>query len=158
MGRASKKDWYSEIACMQNIFAVRLNPICLESKLGRSIHNMLCHWVTCLWETKMTQSLNEYIFKKEVYNKLDKLELKENVAINTVHECLSNNNIDEELATLIKEYQNTYIFLFSSVFNTIYFNTKKSKMLNGIIKHYVLWARYKDDRERFTSPFHLHFL
>ena len=114
MRRASKKDWYSEIAYMRNIFAVRLNPICLESKLGRSIHNMLCHWVTCLWETKMTQSLNEYIFKKEVYNKLDKLELKENVAINTVHECLSNNNIDEELVTLIKEYHNTYIFVFFS--------------------------------------------
>lgn len=114
MRRASKKDWYSEIAYMRNIFAVRFNPICLESKLGRSIHNMLCHWVTCLWETKMTQSLNEYIFKKEVYNKLDKLQLKENVAINTVHECLSNNNIDEELVTLIKEYHNTYIFVFFS--------------------------------------------
>ena len=62
----------------------------------------------------MTQSLNEYIFKKEVYNKLDKLQLKENVAINTVHECLSNNNIDEELVTLIKEYHNTYIFVFFS--------------------------------------------
>ena len=86
----------------------------------------------------MTQSLNEYIYKKEVYSKLNKLEPKENAAINAVHEFLSNNNTDEELVTLIKEYHNTYRFLFSSVVNTIYFNTKESKMVSGFIKHYVL--------------------
>lgn len=54
IGGASKKNWYSNIAYVQNIFAlltVWLNPNRLESKLGRLRHNILRHWVTCLWET-----------------------------------------------------------------------------------------------------------
>lgn len=54
IGGASKKNWYSNIAYVQNIFAlltVWLNPNRLESKLGRLRHDILRHWVTCLWET-----------------------------------------------------------------------------------------------------------
>ena len=115
-GLASKKDLYEDLAHVQNIFTlltVWLNPIRLKSKLGNWKHQMVRNWITYMWETMMPKDLALLIETKEIFVKLDKLELMENSAINAALNHLEDGHLDEELASLIKLNHNFFqIFVF----------------------------------------------
>ena len=69
MGKASKKDWYTDIVYIRNVFAyltVCLNPIRIEAKLERYTHTLAAVWVLYMWDTMMPRVLNEFI-KQEAY-------------------------------------------------------------------------------------------
>ena len=71
----------------------------------------------------MPRALNEFI-KKGVRGKLE-WEVKENTALNLVHNFLKDGHLDAELGTLIRLNHNFFRFIYSSVINAICFNTKE---------------------------------
>lgn len=66
-----------------------------------------------MWETMMPKDLALLIETKEIFVKLDKLELMENSAINAALNHLEDGHLDEELVSLIKLNHNFFqIFVF----------------------------------------------
>ena len=60
MGKVSKKDWGSDITYITNIFAfltLWLNPIRIDTKLGRYSHPYAANWVFFMWDTIMLPAL-----------------------------------------------------------------------------------------------------
>ena len=57
MGKASEKDWDTDIAYIRNVFAyllVWLNPIRIEAKVRMFAHQNLRNWIHFLWDTMMS--------------------------------------------------------------------------------------------------------
>ena len=99
MGKASKKDWDSDINYIRNIFAfltVWLNPIRIDAKLDRYSHTYAENCVYFMWDTMMPSALKQFINQEDIRAKLE-WKIKENTALNKVHEFLANANIDEQL-------------------------------------------------------------
>ena len=99
MGKASKKDCDSDITYIKNIYAfltVLLNPIRIDTKLGRYSHLYAGNWVYFMWDTMMPSALKQFINQEDIRAKLE-WKIKENTALNKVHEFLANANIDEQL-------------------------------------------------------------
>ena len=74
MGKASKKDWDTDMAYIRNVFAyltVWLNPIRIEAKLGRYTHPLAAGWVLYMWDTMMPRALNELIKQEDIRSKLE---------------------------------------------------------------------------------------
>ena len=127
MGKASKKDWDTDIVYIRNIFAywtVWLNPIRIESKLGRYTHPFAAGWLLYMWETMMLRALTELIKQEDISSKL-KWQIKENTALNKAHEFLAGANIDRSLQNLISLNYNFYRFMYSNCVNIIYMNKKE---------------------------------
>ena len=102
MGKASRKDWDSDITYIRNIFAfltVWLNPIRMDAKLGRYSHAYAVNWVYFMWDTMMLSMLKQFINQEDIPGKLE-WKIKKNTALNKVHEFLAIANIDEWLKQL----------------------------------------------------------
>lgn len=67
----------------------------------------------------MSVVLNEYIRRENVRLQLE-WRIKENAALNTIHEFFSTTNIDESLKELIRLNHQYYRFLYSMCVNMIY--------------------------------------
>ena len=127
MGKASKKDWDTDIVYIRNIFAywtVWLNPIWIESKLGRYTHPFAAGWLLYMWETMMLRALTELIKQEDIRSKLE-WQIKENTALNKAHEFLAGANIDKSLQNLISLNYNFYRFMYSTCVNIVYMNKKE---------------------------------
>ena len=106
-------------------------------------------------ETMMPKDLATFIETKEMFVKLDKLELMENSAINAVLSHLEDGHLDEELVSLIKLNRNFYRFLYSTVINTIYFNSKECHIQVNFVIDYEKLAKFKDEhKSTFINPFY----
>ena len=74
MGKASKKDWDTNIAYIRDVFAyltVWLNPIRIEAKLGRYTHLLAVGWVLYKRDTMMPRALNAFIKQEDIRSKLE---------------------------------------------------------------------------------------
>ena len=92
MGKASEKDWDTDIAYIRNVFAyllVWLNPIRIEAKVRMFAHQNLRNWFHFLWDTMMPRALSDFI-RREQWG------IKENPALNMVHDFLSNGHLDQD--------------------------------------------------------------
>ena len=99
MGKASKMDWDTNIACIRNVFAyltIWLNPIRIEAKLGRCTHLLTAGWVLYMWGTMMPRALSEFIKQEDIWSKLE-CQIKENTALNKIQKFLAGANIDKSL-------------------------------------------------------------
>ena len=85
----------------------------------------------------MPRALNEFI-KKGVRGKLE-WEVKENTALNLVHNFLKDGHLDAELGTLIRLNHNFYRFIYSSVINAICFNTKEVDIQERFVSQFNEW-------------------
>ena len=97
IGKASKKEWDSDITYIRNIFAfltVWLNPIRIDAKLRRYSHPYAANWVYFMWDTMMPPALKQFINQEDIRSKLE-WKIKENTTLNKVHEFLANANIDD---------------------------------------------------------------
>ena len=81
----------------------------------------------------MPPSLNEYILREKVRRDLG-WKIKENTALNQVHEFLEHVNIDKELMLYIRTYQQNYRFIYSTLINTIYFFVNEEHVQNQFIQ------------------------
>ena len=64
MGKAIKRDWDTDIAYVQNVFAyllVCINPIRIPAKVGEHTHHSLVNWIYFMWDTMMPKALNDFI-------------------------------------------------------------------------------------------------
>ena len=64
MGKAIKRDWGSDIAYLQNVFAsllVWINPIQIQAKVGEHTHHSLVNWINFMWDTMMPKTLDDFI-------------------------------------------------------------------------------------------------
>ena len=128
MGKASKKNWNTYITYIRNVFAyltVWFNPIRIKAKLGRYTNPVPAGWLLQMWDTMtmMSRALNEFIKQKNIRSKLD-WQIKENTALNKLHEFSAGANIDEP-QNLIRLNHHFYMFMYSSCINSIYMNTKE---------------------------------
>ena len=144
MGRANKKNWGEDIAYIRNLLAlltVWINPILLDSKLGKCKHNTLNEWIKCMWEN--------YI--RHTKKKLDQLRVKENSAINLVLKYMEDGHLDNKIKSLIAINHNFYRLIFSNASNMIYFNTSECHILNNFLGDFESWKHAKDVEKFFFS-------
>ena len=126
MGKASKKDWDIDTACIRNVFpysTIWLNPIPIEAKFRRYTHPLTARWVLYIWDIMMPRALNEFIKQEDIRSKLE-WQIKENTALNKVYRFLEGANIDKNLPNLIRLNHNFCRFMYSTCINIIYMNTK----------------------------------
>ena len=100
IGRANKKNLGEDIACIRNIIAlliVWINPIRLDSKLGKWKSNALYEWITFMWEKMIPRDPASYICLPGIFKKLDQLRVKENSAINLVLKYMEDGHLDDEM-------------------------------------------------------------
>ena len=100
IGRANKKNLGEDIACIRNIIAlliVWINPIRLDSKLGKWKSNALYEWITFMWEKMIPRDPACYICLPGIFKKLDQLRVKENSAINLVLRYMEDGHLDDEM-------------------------------------------------------------
>ena len=74
MGKASKKDWDSDINYIRNIFAfltVWLNPTRIDAKLDRYSHTYAANCVYFMWDTMMPSALKQFINQEDIRAKLE---------------------------------------------------------------------------------------
>ena len=84
MAKARKKDWYTDIAYIRNVFAfiaVRINPLRIEAKIGMFAHQNLCQWIYFLWDTMILHALQDFIKTNQTRTKLE-WDIKENTVLN----------------------------------------------------------------------------
>ena len=138
MGKASKKDWDTDIAYIRNVFAyltVWLNPIRIEAKLGRYTYPLIAEWIFYMWDTMMSRALKEFIKQENIRSKLE-WQIKESTALNKVHEFLAGANIGESLQNLIRLNRNFYRFMYSTCINIICMNTKEVQIQEQYVEGY----------------------
>ena len=110
MGKTSIKDWDTDIVYIRNGFAyltVSLNAIRIEAKLWRYTHPLAAGWILYMWDTMMPKAPNEFIKPDDIRSKLER-QIKENTALNKVHDFLAGANIDESLQKLIRLNHNFF--------------------------------------------------
>ena len=138
MGKASKKDWDTDIAYIRNVFAyltVCLNPTRIEAKLGRYTQPLAAGWVLYMWDTMILRALNEFIKQEDIRSKLE-WQIKENTALNKVYEFLAGANIDESLQNFTRLNHNFCRFMHSTCVNIIFMNTKEVQILEQCVEGY----------------------
>ena len=141
MGETGKKIWDTDIAYIRNLFAylvVWLNPIRIEAKVGMFAHQNLCKWIYFLWDTMMPRAINDFIWSEEVRRKLE-WDIKENPALNLVHDFLSNGHLDLQMQKLIRINHTFYRFIFSTVTNIIYHSTKEVQTQDHFVSAFNEW-------------------
>ena len=133
MGKAIKKDWDLDMLHIRNVFAyltVWLNPIRIEAKFGKYVNIYIAYWILFIWDQLMPKSLNEFIEKEEVRTKPE-WQVKEDTALNLVHNFLKDGHFDAELRTLIRLNHSFYRF--------IYFNTKEELIQERFVSQFNEW-------------------
>ena len=138
MGKTSIKDWDTDIVYIRNGFAyltVSLNAIRIEAKLWRYTHPLAAGWILYMWDTMMPRAPNEFIKPDDIRSKLER-QIKENTALNKVHDFLAGANIDESLQKLIRLNHNFYRFMHSTCVNIIYMNTKEVQIQERYVEFY----------------------
>ena len=70
------------------------------------------------------KALKEFIRQEDVRRKIE-WDVKENTALNIVHNFLKDGHLDEEMQSLIRMSHNFYTFTYSTTINIIYFNMKE---------------------------------
>ena len=141
IGKASKKEWDSDITYIRNIFAfltVWLNPIRIDAKLRRYSHPYAANWVYFMWDTMMPPALKQFINQEDIRSKLE-WKIKENTTLNKVHEFLANANTDEQLKQLIGVNHQFYRFLHSTCVHTIYMNVNEMHIQERFVETYNEW-------------------
>ena len=83
-----------------------------------------------MWDQLMPKSLNEFIKKEEVRAKPE-WQVKEDTALNLVHNFLKDEHLDVELRTLIRLNHSFYRF--------IYFNTKEELIQERFVSQFNEW-------------------
>ena len=106
MGKAIKKDWDTDIAFVQNLFAYLLIPVNIR---------------------------REYVWRKIEWD------IKENTALNIIHDFLKEGHLDEEMQLLIQMNHNFYGFMNSTTINIIYFNMKEIYIQERFLEKYNKW-------------------
>ena len=104
MGKASEKGWDLDMAYIHSVFAyltVWLNPIRIKAKFGKYVNICMVSWILFMWDQIMPKALNEFIKKEEVRAKLE-WQVKDNTALNFVHNFLKDGHLHAELRTLIR--------------------------------------------------------
>ena len=104
MGKACKRNWDSDIPYICNIFAfltVWLNPIRIDAKLESFCNPVAAHWVYYMQGIMIPAALNEYISREKVRRDLG-WKIKENTALNEVHNFIKKANIDQKLILYIR--------------------------------------------------------
>ena len=99
MGKAIKKDWDIDVAYVRNLFAYLLvwtNPIRIQAKIREHANQLLVNWSYFMWETMMSKALKDFIKRENVWRKIE-WNVKENTALNIVHDFLKNRHLDEEI-------------------------------------------------------------
>ena len=138
MGKAIKKDWDTDIADVRNLFAyllVWINPIRIQAKVREHSHQLLVNWIYFMWETMMSKALNEFIRREDIRRKIE-WHVKENTALNIVHDFLKDGHLDEEMQLLIRMNHNFYRFIYSATINIIYFNTNEIHIQERFLEKY----------------------
>ena len=141
MGKASKKDWDTDIVYIRNVFTYKtvcLNPTRIEAKLGRYTQPLAAGWVLYMWDTMIPRALNEFTKQEDIRSKLE-WQIKENTALNKVHEFLAGANIDESLQNFIRLNYNFSRFMYSTCVNIIDMNTKEVQILEQCVEGYSNW-------------------
>ena len=141
VGKASKKDWDTDIAYIRNVFAyltLWLNPIRIKAKLGKFTHPLAAGWVLYMWDTMMPRTLNEFIKQEDIRSKLE-WQIKKSTALNKVHKFLAGANIDKRLQNLIRLNHNFYRFMYSTCVNIIYMNMKEVQIQERYVEGYSNW-------------------
>ena len=104
MGKGSEKGWDLDMAYIHSVFAyltVWLNPIRIKAKFGKYVNICMVSWILFMWDQIMPKALNEFIKKEEVRAKL-KWQVKDNTALNFIHNFLKDGHLHAELRTLIR--------------------------------------------------------
>ena len=99
MGKACKKNWDSDIPYIGNVCAfltVWLTLIRTDAKLGSFCTPVAAQSVYYMWSTMMPAALNEYVSRVKVRRDL-RWKIKEDTALNEVHDFIKNVSIDQEL-------------------------------------------------------------
>ena len=83
-------------------------------------------------------ALNEYILRENVWRDLG-WTIKENTALNKVHDFIEKANIDQKLILYIRTNHQTYRFIYLTLINTIYYFVKEEPMQNQFIQGFTAW-------------------
>ena len=86
----------------------------------------------------MPRALNKFIKQEDIRSKLE-WQIKENSALNKVHEFLAGAKIDESLQNLIRLNPNFYRFMYSTCVNIVYMNRKEVQIQERYVKVYSNW-------------------
>ena len=86
----------------------------------------------------MPAALNEYISTEKVRRDL-RWKIKENTALNEVHDFIEKVNIDQEVILYIRINHQTYRFIYSTLINTIYYFVNKEPIQNQFIQGFTSW-------------------
>ena len=91
-----------------------------------------------MWDTMMLSALKKFINQEDIRAKLE-WKIKENTALNKVHEFLLNGNIDEQLKQLIWINHKFYRFLYSACVRTVYMNVTEMHIQERFVETYNEW-------------------
>ena len=141
MGKACKKNWDSDILFIRNIFAfltVWLNPTGIDTKQESFCNPVATQCVYYMWSTMMPAALNEYILREKVRRDLG-WKIKENTALNEVHDFIEKASIDQELILHIRTNHQIYRFSYSTLINMIYYFVNEEPIQNQFIQGFTMW-------------------
>ena len=86
----------------------------------------------------MPATLNEYISREKVRRDVG-WKIKENTALNEVHDFIEKANSDQELILYIKTNHQTYRFIYSALISTIYYFVSEEPIQNQFIQGFTAW-------------------
>ena len=141
MGKACKKNWDSDILFIRNIFAfltLWLNPTRIDTKQESFCNPVATQCVYYMWSTMMPAALNEYILREKVRRDLA-WKIKENTALNEVHDFIEKASIDQELILHIRTNHQIYRFSYSTLINMIYYFVNEEPIQNQFIQGFTAW-------------------
>ena len=96
-----------------------------------------------MWDTMMPAALKHFINQVDIRAELE-WKIKENTALNKVHEFLANANIDEQLKQLIRVNHQFYRFLYLTRVHTIYMNVTEMHIQERFVETYNKWQSIAD--------------
>ena len=88
-----------------------------------------------MWDTMILKALNDFIKWEDVQRKIE-WDIKENTALNIVHNFLKDGHLDEEMQSLIWMNHNFYRFIYSTMIHIIYLNTKEIHIQECFLEKY----------------------
>ena len=139
MGKAYNKNWDNDTSYIRNVFAfltVWLNPTRIDAKLGSFCRPVPAQWVYYMWSTMMPAALNEYISREKVRRDLGR-KIKDNAALNEVHDFIEKANISQELILYIRVNHQTYRLIYSTPINAIYYFVNEGPIQNQFIQGFT---------------------